>query len=199
MLMCSEGFQPQWSLQLLLNKCVNDLMIECDLTGHLYICARQLVRAIRSFYSAGASDNQQGHSAPSPLCHLRQISKYWYFFFFFNWKTVYLKIFVNVDSSLRERDTEHEQGRSREGDTESKAGSRIWAVSTEPDAGLELTNREIVTWAKVGRPTEWATQVPPSFICMLNNTLLYGYMDMCYLVYAPISGWAFGWFPVAGY
>ena len=33
----------------------------------------------------------------------------------------------------------------REGDTESKAGSRLRAVSTELDAGLELTDREIVT------------------------------------------------------
>ena len=40
---------------------------------------------------------------------------------------------------------ESEQGRSREGDTESKAGSRLQAVSTEPDARLELTNREIIT------------------------------------------------------
>ena len=48
----------------------------------------------------------------------------------------------------------------REGDTESEAGSRLWAVSTEPDAGLELTDREIMTWAEVGRLTDWATQVP---------------------------------------
>ena len=33
----------------------------------------------------------------------------------------------------------------REGDTESEAGSRLPAVSTEPDAGLELTNCEIMT------------------------------------------------------
>ena len=32
----------------------------------------------------------------------------------------------------------------REGDTESKAGPRLHAVSTEPDVGLELTNREIM-------------------------------------------------------
>ena len=32
----------------------------------------------------------------------------------------------------------------REGDTESKAGSRLRAVSTEPDAGLEPTNYEIL-------------------------------------------------------
>ena len=39
-----------------------------------------------------------------------------------------------------------EDGSDREGDTESEAGSRLRAVSsTEPDAGLELTNREITT------------------------------------------------------
>ena len=48
----------------------------------------------------------------------------------------------------------------REGDTESETGSRLWAVSTEPDAGLELTDREIMTWAKVGRLTDWTTQAP---------------------------------------
>ena len=36
-------------------------------------------------------------------------------------------------------------GAEREGDTESETGSRLLAVSTEPDAGLEPTNREIVT------------------------------------------------------
>ena len=48
----------------------------------------------------------------------------------------------------------------REGDTESEAGSRLWAVYPEPDAGLELTDREIMTWAETGRPTDWATQAP---------------------------------------
>ena len=33
----------------------------------------------------------------------------------------------------------------REGDTESEAGSRLRAVSTEPDVGLELADREIMT------------------------------------------------------
>ena len=36
-------------------------------------------------------------------------------------------------------------GAEREGDTESEAGSRLQAVSTEPDVGLELTDCEIVT------------------------------------------------------
>ena len=34
--------------------------------------------------------------------------------------------------------------RERGGDTESEAGSRLWAVSTEPDTGLELTSCEIM-------------------------------------------------------
>ena len=52
---------------------------------------------------------------------------------------------------LREIERERGKGRDREGDTESKAGSRLRNVSTEPDAGLELTNGKILTWAKVGR------------------------------------------------
>ena len=36
-------------------------------------------------------------------------------------------------------------GAEREADTESEAGSRLWAVSTEPDAGLELMGCEIMT------------------------------------------------------
>ena len=54
-------------------------------------------------------------------------------------------------------------GAEREGDTESETGSSIWAISQEPDAGLELTaltDREIMTWAEVGRLTNWATQAP---------------------------------------
>ena len=60
-----------------------------------------------------------------------------------------------------ETETEHEQGGAeREGDTESETDSRLWAVSTEPDTGLELTDREIMTWAEVGRLTDQATQAP---------------------------------------
>ena len=60
----------------------------------------------------------------------------------------------------RERQSMSGGGSEREGDTESEAGSRLQAVSTEPDAGLELTNREIMTWAEVGRSTDWATRAP---------------------------------------
>ena len=51
-------------------------------------------------------------------------------------------------------------GAEREGDTESETGSRLWAVSPEPDAGLELTDHEIMTWAEVGRLTNQAAQAP---------------------------------------
>ena len=37
------------------------------------------------------------------------------------------------------------EGAETEGDVGSKAGSRLQAVSTEPDAGLELMNYEIMT------------------------------------------------------
>ena len=57
----------------------------------------------------------------------------------------------------------------REGDTESETGSRLWAGSTEPDAGLELTDREIMTWAEVGRITDWATQAPLSEIVLIAS------------------------------
>ena len=60
----------------------------------------------------------------------------------------------------RERQSMSGGGAERDGDTESKAGSRLWAVSTEPHAGLELTDHEIMTWAEVGCLTDWATQVP---------------------------------------
>ena len=61
---------------------------------------------------------------------------------------------------FRERCNASRLGAEREGDTESKAGSRLQAVSTEPDTGLELTSREIMTRAEVRRSTDWATQAP---------------------------------------
>ena len=63
-----------------------------------------------------------------------------------------------------DRETEHEQGRVRE-----RGRHRIWnglqALSCQHrarcDAGLELTDHEIMTWAEVGCPPDWATQAPP--------------------------------------
>ena len=60
----------------------------------------------------------------------------------------------------RERQSKSGGGAEREGNTESEAGSRLWAVSTEPDVGLKLTDCEIMTWAEVRRLMGWATQAP---------------------------------------
>ena len=60
----------------------------------------------------------------------------------------------------RQRQNASGLGAERKGDTEAEAGSRLWAISKEPDAGLELTSCEIMTWAEVGRSTDWATQAP---------------------------------------
>ena len=59
----------------------------------------------------------------------------------------------------REKECEWGEGQ-REGETESEADSRLWAVSTDPDMGLELWIPEIMTWAENGRLTDWATQAP---------------------------------------
>ena len=45
----------------------------------------------------------------------------------------------------RERQSASRGGAEREGDTESEAGSRLRAVNTEPDMGLEPINHEIMT------------------------------------------------------
>ena len=72
----------------------------------------------------------------------------------------------------------------REGDTESETGSRLWAVSTEPDAGLELTDREIITWAEVGRPTDWATQAPHLHDFYIPVRFENTYVPMCTYLHA---------------
>ena len=54
-------------------------------------------------------------------------------------------IYFRAKERERERENMSGGGTEREGDTESKAGSRLGAVSTEPDAGLEPTNHEIMT------------------------------------------------------
>ena len=72
---------------------------------------------------------------------------------------IYFKFFLTF-IHFWETEQEWGRGRKREGNTESEAGSRIWAVSTEPDTGLEPMNCETMTWAEVGRSTDWATQAP---------------------------------------
>ena len=70
-----------------------------------------------------------------------------------------------------ERDRVRAGEEQREGDTESEADSSLRAVSTETDVGLELTNREIMTWAKVRHLADRATQEPLSTLdCTYPDT-----------------------------
>ena len=55
------------------------------------------------------------------------------------------KIFFHVYLRSREKQSTHRGGAERDGDTESEAGSRLPAVRTEPDVGLEPGNRESTT------------------------------------------------------
>ena len=69
----------------------------------------------------------------------------------------------------RERARVSRGGTDREGDTESKAGSRLWASNAEPDMGLELANCEIMTWEVVSL-TDWAAQTPLTpFLCQKTS------------------------------
>ena len=56
--------------------------------------------------------------------------------------------------SARERQSTRGGRAEREGDTESEAGSRLRAVSTESDVGLEPMNCEIMTRAEMGHLTD---------------------------------------------
>ena len=59
----------------------------------------------------------------------------------------------------KERQSASRGGAERKGDTESEAGSTLWAV--KPDEVLEPMDHKIMTWAEAGRSTGWATQAPP--------------------------------------
>ena len=86
-----------------------------------------------------------------------------YFISLPNWNFSSLKkFFFNIYLFLRDRERRSMSGggAEREKETQSEAGCRLWAVSTEPDEGLEPTNCEIMTWAKVWCSTDWAIQAP---------------------------------------
>ena len=54
----------------------------------------------------------------------------------------------------REKQSMSGGGTEREGDTESEAGSRLWAVRAQTHSG------EIMTYAEVRHLTDWAIQAP---------------------------------------
>ena len=100
-----------------------------------------------------------------------------FFFFFF-------LMFIYSWERQSDRQSMSRGGAEREGDTEFEAGFRHWAVSTEPEVGLELMNLEIVTWAEVGRLTDWAIQAPPYKVfkrraLSLQNCKFTGTLKIC--------------------
>ena len=97
----------------------------------------------------------------------------WKYFSFF-----LLIFFLNIYFWDRERQSMSRGGSEREGDTESEAGSRLWAVSTEPDMGLEPTDRETMAWAEVRRSTDWATQAPQ-----------YVFFYLCWFIFEKVCEW----------
>lgn len=60
----------------------------------------------------------------------------------------YFLIFLYLYSWERDRVGAGEE--HRKGDTDSKANSKLWAVSTAPDAGLEPSICKTMTWAEFG-------------------------------------------------
>ena len=57
-------------------------------------------------------------------------------------------MFIYLRERKRERQSASRGGAEREGDTESEAGSRLGAVSAEPDVWFEVTDHAIMTWAE---------------------------------------------------
>ena len=87
--------------------------------------------------------------------------------------SVFLFVCFNVFIYFWVRDRAQTGGAERQRDTESQAGSGLWAVSTEPDVGPEPTNHEIMTWTEVGHLTNWGTQVPPNWFCFNLSSSTY--------------------------
>ena len=81
----------------------------------------------------------------------------------------FLSLFIYFGKRAQIREEQRERERER-------IPSRLHTVSTEPNAGLELTNREIMTWAKVGCLTDWATQVPHMLKLIIEKRLTKTYI-----------------------
>ena len=83
----------------------------------------------------------------------------------------------------RQRETEHEWGRSREGGRH-RIPSRLQALSCQhrADTGLELTDCEIITRTEVGHWTDWATQAS-------HRTLVFWQLQQKFLEGLLLATW----------
>ena len=82
----------------------------------------------------------------------------------------------------RQKQSMSRGGAERGGETESEAGSRLRAVSTEADVGLEPKSHEIKTWAEVRCSTDWATQAPLYYYILRKAIVV-----SCYPTYLDLA------------
>ena len=88
-------------------------------------------------------------------------------FSFLIFKNFFFLIFIYFWE--RDRAWAGEKQRERETRNPKQApGSRLQAVSAEPDAGLEPTNCKSMTWAEVRRLTDWAIHAPFKILFLSN-------------------------------
>ena len=87
-------------------------------------------------------------------------------------------MFIYFWERERDRQSASEGGAEREGDTESEAASRLQAVSTEPNAGLKLTNCESL--AKVLSQSRTLNQLsyPGAQSMFLNLHIFWDYLSV---------------------
>ena len=76
---------------------------------------------------------------------------------------------------LRERECVQQKDRERQ---RQRILSGLCTDSSKPDVRPELRNHKIMTWAKVGCSTDWATQAP-QFIFLIAH-----------VHYIYVNGWA---------
>ena len=74
--------------------------------------------------------------------------------------------------TFEKREGKRERERETETETESKAGFRVWDVSTETDTVLELLDCEINTWVEVGLLIYWPTQEPQKYLLVSKLAVL---------------------------
>ena len=129
-------------------------------TDILLVLSRALVHALNALLMCSL----HSHPALPCSCHT-SVNDHFIFLTFL--KNVYLfnnslRVIIN---NLFER-REHKRGRGQETGRH-RIQRRLWAISTEPNARLKPTNRDIMTWAEVGCLANWATEplsTPWSFL-----------------------------------
>ena len=129
---------------------IHHIFIHSSVNGHL-----------GSFHTLAIVDSAAvniGCMCPFETAYLYPLDKYLVVQLLGSSSNFFLSFLTFIHRWETERQSTSGRGAEREGDTESEAGSRLWAVLTEPDVGLELTNLEIMTWVEVRRFTDWATQ-----------------------------------------